>query len=156
MAPTGSSKSNRSDLLYDSVRRQWVKRTPEEMVRQTLLQVMVQKLGFPPALIAVERELKLLPHLLKDPRVLPERRADIICFAKGIHTRFPLFPLLLVECKEDLIDQAAIEQVIGYNVFVEAPFIALADAIGVALLLPGGTLQRGLPSYEMLLKAVQK
>jgi len=156
MALTGSSKSNETERLYDLVRKRWIKKTPEEVVRQTLLQLMIKKLGFPLALIAVEKELNQIPHLLRNRAALPDRRVDIICFAKGIHPRFPLFPLLLVECKEDRITQAAIEQVVGYNMFVEAPFIALADPTGAALLLPEGTLQKGLPSYEMLLKAVQQ
>ena len=164
MVLTGSSKLNKvhasipsaGHLLYDPVRRLWVKKTPEEVVRQTLLQAMIKALEFPLALIGVEVELKQLPHLATIKRGLPNRRADIICFAKETHTHLSLSPLLLVECKEEPITQAAIEQAIGYNGFVEAPFIALADAKGVALLLPDGTLQRGLPSYPELLKAVQR
>jgi hypothetical protein len=159
MALMGSSKLNKgcatsSDLLYDPIRKLWTKKTPEEVVRQTLLQAMIKALEFPAALIGVEFELKQLPHLASHKRELPNRRADIICFAKEIHPSFSLFPLLLVECKEESITQAAIEQAIGYNAFVEAPFIALADATGVSLLLPGGTLQKGLPSYPELIKAV--
>jgi hypothetical protein len=156
MAPTESSKSNNPNLLYDRFRKRWVAKTPEEIVRQTLLQLMTEKLGYPVSHIAVEKALDQMPHLKHYPSKLPSRRADVVCFAKGIHSRYSLFPLLLIECKEDRIDQAAIEQVVGYNAFVQAPFSALADASGVSLLLPDGKLQKGLPTYEQLRNAVSR
>lgn len=145
--------------LYDPIRRLWVAATPEEHVRQRLLQQMTQSLGFPPQLIAVEKSLRELPHLADAVGSLPDRRTDILCFAQGIHPRHPLFPLLLVECKQEAIDQAAVEQTIGYNYHVQARFIALASPEETRLGYLDAKTQRYtflsfLPSYTQLLASV--
>ncbi len=121
------SSPSSDSLLYDEVRKCWVPATPEERVRQRLLQKMLYELGFPRELIVVEKELKQLPHIGNKVGV-PERRIDILSFGKDIHPHYPLFPLLLIECKQgEILDQAR-EQLLGYNRFVQAPFFALANA----------------------------
>jgi len=153
----GSCKLNDSSgLLYDIIRKRWVKKTPEEVIRQMLLQAMVKHLGFPSALIAVEKELRQMPHLKMYPGPLPDRRADVVCFSTGSDPAEALVPLLLVECKEELLNEAAKNQVLGYNAFVQARFVALANAKGVWLLLPQGEMIAGLPRYGELLQAVSK
>jgi hypothetical protein len=112
--------------IFDRVRKVWVAATPEERVRQALLAQMVDVLGFPRHTLLVEQELKALPHLARAKDPIPDRRADLICLAQGIHPEFPLYPLLLIECKDKQIDQKAVDQVIGYNCFVRAPFLAIA------------------------------
>jgi hypothetical protein len=127
MAIMGSCSQNRNKV-FDKIRKKWVAETPEERVRQIWIQKMIQQLGFPKELLAVEKELKELPHLKLHAPSLPERRADILCFAKGIHPEYSLYPLLVMECKEDKNDLSdAIEQVIGYNHFVNAYFLAAAS-----------------------------
>ncbi len=121
MVIMGSSNSN--NRLYDRLRKKWVEKTPEEAIRQHLLQMMVDKLGYPPALICVEKELALLPHLKIQPN-LPKRRADIIVFDKSEGT---LLPLLMIECKVKALTCAFAQQVIGYNAFVQAPYLAIAN-----------------------------
>ena len=117
-----SSWQNRQ--LYDELRGRYVAATPEEHVRQSVLREMVQILGYPKTLIAVEKELKELPHLTY--LALPQRRIDILCYGKEIHPAYPLYPLLLIECKAKAIDAEAKEQLMGYNNHVGAYFIALA------------------------------
>ena len=53
---------------------------------------------------------------------------DILCYGKNIHPQHPLYPLLLIECKKDAIDEKAIEQLVGYNTHVQAYFIALVGS----------------------------
>lgn len=86
---------------------------------------MIYALGFPKELIVVEKELKELPHLSAND--LPQRRIDILCYGKEIHPEYPLYPLLLIECKKDALDEKAAQQLIGYNAHVRAYFIALAS-----------------------------
>jgi hypothetical protein len=86
--------------------------TPEERVRQALLRKMVEVLGFPKGLISVERAIQ------------QERRTDIVCYTKEMR------PLLLIECKAGAIGERAVNQAIGYNDQVKAPFICLANAQG--------------------------
>nr|WP_315816896.1 type I restriction enzyme HsdR N-terminal domain-containing protein [Paraflavitalea speifideiaquila] len=47
------------EFIFDELRRQWVRLTPEEWVRQNFLQYLVQTMRYPASLIAIERELKL-------------------------------------------------------------------------------------------------
>ncbi len=111
--------------LFDPLRRQWVAATPEEQVRQQLL-VQLVSCGFPSSLIAVEKELSQIPHLRGQP--LPQRRADILCFAEGIHPQHALYPLLLIECKAEEIGEPEKRQLIGYNHYVKSFFVSLASA----------------------------
>lgn len=115
------------DEIRCAVRKIAVAALPEELVRQELLFQMINKWGYPLALLAVEKELSSLPHLTLHPARLPNRRADILCFGKGIHSDYDLYPLLLIECKAVSLTDKVQAQVTGYNHFVGAPFICLAN-----------------------------
>ena len=97
-------------MLWDPIRAIWVKKTPEESVRQKLIQKMIGELGFPKGLLVVEGDLET------------GRRFDLVCYAKA---KEGLRPLLLVECKADTIDEAAARQAWGYNASIGAPFLCL-------------------------------
>jgi hypothetical protein len=125
MTIMASSSLSSPEHYFDEIRRLWVAATPEEGIRQRILKKMVYALGFPKELIVVEKELKELPHLTASH--LPQRRIDILCYGKEIHPEHPLYPLLLIECKRDAIDEKAAEQLIGYNAHVKAYFIALVN-----------------------------
>ena len=88
---------------------------------------MTGSLGYPANLIAVEKGLKQMPHLQTNPNQLPDRRADIVCYGKNIHPQFNLYPLLLIECKAVKLTPKVINQVSGYNHFLSAYFIAVAN-----------------------------
>ena len=142
-----------SSYLNDELRG-LVAATPEEHVRQGVLKKMIYELGYPKALICVEKELKELPHLAHVST--PRRRIDILCYAKEIHPAYPLYPLLLIECKAGAIDAQAKEQLTGYNSSVGAYFIALAAPsevqFGYLDKKSGRTLfHPGLPAYQELL-----
>jgi sulfur carrier protein ThiS len=130
--------------VFDEIRSCWVAATPEEIVRQLWIKKMVQELGFPKELIAVEKELKALPHLASAP--VPDRRIDVLCFTNTES----LVPLLLMECKAEQILPKAIEQVMGYNLYVQAPFVAIANDREICFRYNQCILNR-LPSYTELL-----
>ncbi len=111
-----------NDQLFDPFRKKWVQATPEERIRQRLLQEMVGQLGYLPHLIALEKELGQLPHLQQRGASCPKRRIDLLVFSPQ-----SLKPLLMVECKAVPLSPTTIQQVIGYNSFVEATFIAVAN-----------------------------
>jgi hypothetical protein len=108
--------------LLCSLRKAWVSATPEEFVRQETLNHLLH-LGFPHSLIAVEKELKTLVPISVEP--IPDRRADIICYANLGDTG--MRPLLLIECKAVPISAKEMRQVIGYNHHLKAAFIALTN-----------------------------
>jgi len=82
---------------------------------------MIKELGFEKNLISVEKELSSLPDITKKT---PKRRLDILCYT---NTKEGLKPLLMVECKAIKLDHKALEQVAGYNHFVGAYFMAIAN-----------------------------
>lgn len=147
-----SSKQN-SEQVFDEIRKKNVPATPEELIRQSLLYIMLRRLNYPKELIAIEKSLSDLPHLKTMPG-LPDRRADIICFAKNIHPDYPLFPLLLIECKEGKLGAEAIQQALGYNHYVQAPYVAVAGSDGVQLIYPQNV--PFLPSYAQLMETLLK
>lgn len=135
--------------IYDPIREKEVNATPEECVRVDLLHKMFT-LGYPKHLIRVEVALKpsVLTHAVKDSKA-PRRRLDIVCYQKSGHS---FTPLLLVECKACALSNATLRQVIGYNYYLKAPFICVANAFEMRF----GSLDlervESLPSYETLLQ----
>jgi len=139
--------------LYCPVRKSWCKALPEEVVRINLINRMIGELAFPDHSLAVEKELRHLPHLELGIQV-PDRRADILCFAKGIHPKIDLYPLLMIECKSVKITDKVIGQVVGYNHYVHACYVCVAnqDEIRTGWRNRQGTYDfiSFLPSYEQL------
>ncbi|MBS0622795.1 MAG: type I restriction enzyme HsdR N-terminal domain-containing protein [Verrucomicrobia bacterium] len=135
----GSSKS--SEQLFDPIRGIAVAATPEELVRQRWLRLMLEQLGYPRGLLAVERDIGAT------------RRADLIVYEK---TQEGLAPLMLVEFKGGALRSVHFRQVIGYNHILGAPFVALANAQEFLLGFVGGggkyQFTPGLPSYFDLVK----
>lgn len=86
--------------------------------------------GYPPSLIMVEKELSHLP-LIDTSAKIPKRRVDIVCYAND--EKKGLYPLLLVECKESelSVTKKAIRQLLGYNHFIHAPFVAISYDGGI-------------------------
>ena len=116
-----------SEKIYCSTRKEWVAPLPEEFVRQKLIHHLIENLHFPKNLLVLEKALCQMPHLVLSPLKIPNRRADIVCFAKDIHPDGNLYPLLIIECKAVKLTLRAVNQVIGYNHFVKAKFIAIAN-----------------------------
>lgn len=115
---------------------------PEERVRQALLSQMLGSLSFPKGLVSVEMG------------ITAQRRADIVVYQKKGDT---LKPLLLIECKNERVDEAAYAQVMGYNWSILAPFWCLAHAGGIRTYWKeGGDVKSVgfLPPYPQLLKRV--
>ncbi|MDF2189731.1 type I restriction enzyme HsdR N-terminal domain-containing protein [Paraflavitalea sp. CAU 1676] len=112
--PYRIKKEEGKELIFDELRRQWIRLTPEEWVRQNFLQYLVQTMRYPASLIAVERELKL--GELK-------KRFDILVYNRQHQ------PWLMVECKamEVQLDQSVLEQVLRYNIAVPVPYLVITN-----------------------------
>lgn len=104
----------RQTYLLDPLRRRWVRLTPEEWVRQHLAQYLIQALGCPPSLIALEAA-------LTDQGMA--RRADLVVYDRQGR------PLLLAECKAPTvpITQEVVEQVGRYNRVIGAPYLLVTN-----------------------------
>ncbi|MCB1110710.1 MAG: type I restriction enzyme HsdR N-terminal domain-containing protein [Chlamydiia bacterium] len=143
----GLSPQNKQ--IYDPIRKKWVDAFPEEIVRQHLLNHLVKDLGYPPHVMIIEKQLSELPHLQNTK--VPSRRIDILCLESET-----LRPLLLIECKAVSIREKMFAQPLGYNAFIGAPLICLANQEELCLRweteVSLNKLDR-LPTYEQLRRA---
>src|SRR5271163_471668 len=70
--------------IWDDLRRQWVRLTQEEWVRQNFIQYLLQVKKYPASYIAVERKMKLGEV---------NKRFDLLVFNSAAK------PWMLIECK---------------------------------------------------------
>ncbi len=152
-----ASSSRNRKLVFDVIRQSWVKATPEEQVRQLWIQRMVHQLEYPRELFVVEKGIKDLPFATS--KEAPNRRLDILVCGKGSPPSDPFFPLLLLECKQGTLSEDALNQVIGYNHFIKAPFVAAVNLSEVQLRVYDRTENQYifcsfLPSYKELMQWV--
>ncbi|MCH7398249.1 type I restriction enzyme HsdR N-terminal domain-containing protein [Belliella sp. DSM 107340] len=100
--------------IFDSLRKKYLILTPEEWVRQHIIQVLIQKYKYPKSLFSMEKGLKY--NLL-------QKRFDVL-----VHDRNGM-PFLLVECKapEIKLTQKTVEQVCIYNKTINAPYIGITN-----------------------------
>jgi hypothetical protein len=101
------------EWIFDELRKQWVRLSPEEWVRQNILQYFLQVMNIPASLIAVEKEIKI-GELRK--------RFDILVYKSAS-------PWLMVECKEMNvpIDEPVLKQVLHYNTGIQVPFVMVTN-----------------------------
>jgi hypothetical protein len=99
--------------VMDVLRRKKVKLTPEEWVRQHVLNWLLKKTEFPASLLSVERKV----------HTSSGNRADVIGYSKDGS------PMLLVECKSagETISAITAMQAMKYNQRLNASFIWLTN-----------------------------
>jgi len=103
----------RKDRVFDPFRQIWVLLTPEEWVRQNLLQYLVQVAKYPASLIAVEKEIKL-GELAK--------RFDIVVY----HDEKPW---MIIECKEAnvALNEKTMHQILQYQQVLTAQYLFISN-----------------------------
>ncbi|RFM28663.1 type I restriction enzyme HsdR N-terminal domain-containing protein [Deminuibacter soli] len=101
------------ESIFDEVRKQWVRLTPEEWVRQNFIQYLVQVKKYPTAIMAVEKEI-MLGELRK--------RCDIVIYRE--HK-----PWMIVECKEMdvVLNDAVAAQVFRYNMALNVQYLVVTN-----------------------------
>ena len=109
------NKENKT-LVFDSIRKKWLKLVPEEWVRLNCIEFLINEKKISRSLISVEKEFKL--NNLK-------KRFDIVVFNKKgeIH--------LLVECKAPnvKISQSVFNQITKYNLVLKSKFLMISNGI---------------------------
>jgi hypothetical protein len=140
--------------LYDPLRRLWVRATPEERVRQSLILSMVCHWGYSFALLSSEVSSQSLYALLGlPPQHHFQRRIDLVYFHKTIEGN--LLPLILIECKAVRISQGVFDQVIGYHRHWQCPLLSVVNEQEIYTgysnsELGGYDFFRGFPTYKQL------
>ena len=103
---------NGKEQIFCEWRHRWVRLTPEEWVRQQLLHRLVEQLGYPAALIAVEAPIKVGEM---------QKRCDAIVYNNIMQ------PLMLIECKAETVSltQKTLDQAATYNRKLQVPYLIL-------------------------------
>lgn len=104
----------KKEEIWDELRKQWVRLTPEEWVRQNFIQYLLVVKNYPAAYIAVERKLRL-GELTK--------RFDLLVFDSGAQA------WMLVECKamDEKLDSRVLWQVLRYNMATPVKYIVITN-----------------------------
>lgn len=102
------------ELIFDEIRKQWVRLTPEEWVRQNFIQYLIQTKNYPSALIGVEKEIKL--GELK-------KRFDIMVYNQQHQ------PWMMIECKamDVQLTEEVLQQVLRYNISVPVEYLVITN-----------------------------
>jgi hypothetical protein len=102
------------EFIFDELRKQWVRLTPEEWVRQNFIQYMIQVKKYPASYIAVERKM-VLGELTK--------RFDLLVFNKAAR------PWLMVECKalSRSLDKTVLWQALHYNLAIPVKYLVITN-----------------------------
>lgn len=104
----------RSPHVFDPVRKTWVLETPEETVRQCLIQWLHDRLQIPFSRMAVEKQIKVNQA---------RRRFDLVIYDRNAS------PFILIECKAPAfsIQQSFFDQAAAYNLELKAPFLVICN-----------------------------
>ena len=108
--------SENKRLIFDFIRKKFVSLTPEEWVRQHVLQYLKLEKNFPPSLMNVEKQLLL--HGTK-------KRYDIVVFQPDGSI------FLIVECKapQVAITQETFDQIARYNLVTQAQYLMVTNGL---------------------------
>ncbi len=101
------------EFIFDEIRKQWVRLTPEEWVRQNFLNYLIAVKQYPPSLIAVEKEIRVGEM---------KKRFDILVYKADK-------PWLIIECKEMnvLLNEQVLQQALNYNISLQTTFILITN-----------------------------
>jgi hypothetical protein len=100
--------------IFDVVRKKWVVLSPEEWVRQNILQYLLVIKKYPRALMAVEKEIKL--GELK-------KRCDVVIYNRQSE------PWMIIECKEMnvMLSHKTILQILRYHITLQSKFLVITS-----------------------------
>ena len=103
-------------LIFDRIRKKHVALTPEERVRQNVINYLTTEKGYPITLISVETSFKYASM---------NKRSDLLVSNSSGRA------LMLVECKspEVAITNKVFEQISIYNLAVKAPYLLVTNGI---------------------------
>lgn len=105
---------NGREEIFDPCRKKWVALTPEEWVRQQILNQLTEVLAVPPSWIAVEKEIEV--NQLR-------KRFDILVADDCGR------PNLLIECKapEVPLSESVLEQLLRYQIQISVPYLIITN-----------------------------
>lgn len=128
--------------IFDMVRKKWLVLSPEEWVRQHLINYLIEHKNVPISLISVEKEI-----ILNNTK----RRYDLVIYNKTMN------PVLLIECKapDVTLDNSTIEQILRYNLILGVKYLLISNGLldfTVKVENEKSTILNELPDFEILCK----
>ncbi len=101
-------------LIFDELRKTWLKLTPEEWVRQNFVRFLIAVKQYPSSLIALEKKI-LVGEMSK--------RFDILIYQNDFK------PFLMVECKAMTVPltEEVLNQVLRYNISMPVKYIVITN-----------------------------
>ena len=107
---------NNKAYVFDEIRKKWILLTPEEWVRQHLLNYLVTEKSVPASLISIEKEINL-----NNTR----KRYDAVVYNKTTT------PVLLIECKapDVSITETTLEQTLRYNLILGVNYLLMTNGL---------------------------
>lgn len=102
--------------IFDAIRGNYFDLSPEEWVRQNLVNYFIHEKEYPRGLMAIEKG--LLVNGIK-------KRTDILVYSNEGN------PILMVECKAPTvkINQAAFDQIARYNIHYKLPYLVVSNGL---------------------------
>jgi hypothetical protein len=104
------------DLIFDSMRKKFVRLTPEEWVRQNFIQFLLIEKNYSPSLIIIEALVKVNNN---------PQRADLVVFDRTGNAT------LVAEFKapEVKINQQTFDQIVRYNMQLKVKFLIVSNGM---------------------------
>ncbi|MBR0194944.1 MAG: type I restriction enzyme HsdR N-terminal domain-containing protein [Paludibacteraceae bacterium] len=130
---------NNKEQIFCEWRHRWVRLTPEEWVRQQLLHRLVEQLGYPASLIAVEQAIQVGEA---------QKRCDAVVYDRQ------MMPQMIIECKAETVPltQKTLDQAITYNRKLNVPYLMLHNGVQTICIHGTDHYTSGLPRYADLLR----
>ena len=103
-------------FIFDPIRKKFIQLTPEEWVRQHILNHLINNLGYPASRTKVESGLKYNEL---------QKRSDILIYDQQLN------PSVLIECKAPNVKlgYGVVEQIGSYNQVCKAPLIIVTNGV---------------------------
>ena len=108
--------SENKTLIFDEIRKKFIILTPEEWVRQHIVQFLISEKKYPKSLINVEKQLKVKDTVKRYDVVVYNRDGSIF---------------LIVECKAPSIPitQQTFDQIARYNLVANATYLMVTNGL---------------------------
>ncbi|WP_442636912.1 type I restriction enzyme HsdR N-terminal domain-containing protein [Rossellomorea marisflavi] len=106
--------------MYDPCRQIFVPYTPEEEVRQKVVQILIEKLGIPKESISTEFPLSRI-----DPTT--KKRADVVVWKTEEDGRKTALMVLELKAAHLPYSDHALEQVLEYNTYLKAEYVGVSN-----------------------------
>jgi hypothetical protein len=130
---------NGKEQIFCEWRHRWVRLTPEEWVRQQLLHILVEQLGYPASRIAVEQAIQVGEA---------KKRCDAVVYDAQMTS------LMIIECKAETVPltQKTLDQAVTYNRKLNVPYLLLYNGVQHIFIHGTNTDITGIPRYTDLLR----